>query len=187
MPLPYKLIMIESRTIEDQEMGFSEQDVLRSVFEQLRIRAKVIEVFTPAQFYQALRRASSEHVGYVHFSGHGSPSGVLIGATEVTWEDIDQQCWPNLKNVCFTFSSCDVAKGVSRIFERHKTFCAAVVAATRKVDWAESAVAFSAFYLRSTRDDSSTEQDVRTMNHICGSGTFKVIRASRANQTSVLE
>ena len=187
MPQPYKVIVIESRRDDDKSSGRTEQHLLGATFLQLGIKAKIVEVDTPRAFFSALRSADSEHINYVHFSGHGEPNGVEIGDKLVTWEEIDAQCWKYLKKVCLSFSSCDVAKGVERLLSIHKTFCSAIVAATRKVSWPESAVAFSAFYLRATDIETSTESDVRVMNHICGAGTFRVFRASVANSTYVLE
>lgn len=186
MVLPNKVIVIESRTNNDKSNGRTEQNVLGAIFLQLGIKAKIVEVNTPAAFYRALRQAESDHINYVHFSGHGYPDGVAIGDRLVTWEDIDANCWPHLKGVCLSFSSCDVAKGVKQLFSKHKTFCAAAVSATRPISWPEGAVAFASFFLRATDEGASTEQDVRVMNHICGRGTFKVVRAQVANSTYVL-
>jgi hypothetical protein len=183
--MTYKVLIIESRSSQDKKNERSEQDVLGSVFKQLGINAKVQEVDTKKQFFRALKFAESEHIKYVHFSGHGAKDGISIGDDCITWEEIDKNCWPSLKNTCLSFSSCDVAKGVEELYS-HKTFCAAIVAATRPVTWPESAVAFSAFFLRATDPEKSTEQDVRVMNHICGPRTFKLFRAPVCNSTHVL-
>ena len=187
MSAPYKVLVIESRKSDDKENNFSEQEVLGSVFNLLGIKAKVVEVKTVSEFYRALKMAESEHINYVHFSGHGSKEGIGIGDQGfVSWKDLDSNCWPLLKKKCLSFSSCDVAKGIEELYSHHKTFCSAIVAATREVLWSESAVAFSSFFLRATSPETTTEQDVRVMNHICGAGTFKVFRASVANATYVL-
>ena len=184
---PFKVLVIESRKTSDKENNYSEQEVLGSVFNLLGIKAQVVEVKTVSEFFRALKKAESEHINYVHFSGHGRKEGIDIGNRGfVTWKELDNKCWPLLKGKCLSFSSCDVAKGIEELYSYHKTFCSAIVAATREVLWTESAVAFSAFFLRATSPETSTEQDVRVMNHICGAGTFKVFRASVANSTYVL-
>ncbi|MFY9261650.1 MAG: hypothetical protein WAO71_14235 [Gallionella sp.] len=187
MPSPSKVLIIESRTSEDKKAARSEQPHLENTFKLLGISTKKIEVSTPKGFYSAIKKAETEHIHYVHFSGHGCSDGIQLGdSLFITWKEIDDNCWPSLRGTCFSFSSCDVAKGVEALFGKHKTFCAAIVAATRKVYWAESAVAFSAFFLKATNPGTSTERDVNVMNHICGAGTFKLFRASVGNETKIL-
>ena len=182
-----KVLVIESRTNQDIGENRSEQWHIKSTFDLLGIRVKVIEVRTLKGFYSAIKKAESEHIDYVHFSGHGKESGIQIGDKDfITWKELDKNCWPSLRQKCLSFSSCHVAKGVEEIFSHHATFCSAIVAATRGVSWPESAIAFSAFFLRATNPETTTDQDVRVMNHICGAGTFKVFSANIGGYTRVL-
>lgn len=188
MSTPCKVLIIESRSSQDKEADRSEQSQMEATFKLLDIKAKFIEVSTAKGFYGAIKKANSEHINYVHFSGHGEVRGIAIGDNDfITWKDFDENCWPSLKNTCLSFSSCYVAKGVEELYYHHATFCSAIIAATREVKWSESAIAFSAFFLKATDSETSTDQDVRMMNHICGPGTFKFFQASSASGTKVLE
>ncbi len=187
MSAPYKVLVIESITTEDKQAGRTEQHVLGEIFHLLGVRAKIVSVKTKAQFFSAMKKAASEHISYVHFSGHGAPDGIAIGDDEfITWEEFDQGCWPNLKHTSLSFSSCQVAKGAEELFSCHKTFCATIVAPTRDIYWAEGAVAFATFFLKAQDPEKSTDQDVRVMNHICGPGTFKVMRGKETASPAVL-
>lgn len=187
MSAPYKVLVIESSTTEDKDAGRTEQHVLGQIFHLLGVRAKIVAVGTKAQFFSAMKKAASEHILYVHFSGHGAPDGIAIGDDEfISWEEFDEGCWPNLKHTNLSFSSCDVAQGVEELFAHHKTFCASIVAPTRRILWSEGAVAYASFFLKATGAETSTDQDVRVMNHICGAGTFKVMRGKETASAAVL-
>jgi hypothetical protein len=85
----------------------------------------------------------------VHISAHGAPNGFYLTDGEfITWRDFDELAWPYLKNTCICFSSCSVGLGAEQIFTHHMSFCNAIVAPTRDIQWSEGLVSFSAFYDR---------------------------------------
>lgn len=181
-----EVLIIESRAAHDYFDGRQEGKTLQSILDLAEVRSKYVEVVNRQMLARALAQASSQAIRYVHFSCHGSVDGIaLTDGDLIDWETLDELAWPKLRGKCLTFSSCDVGRGVDRLFSLHRTFCSAIVAPTRQVLWDEALVAYSVFYFRATRN-GSTEQDVRLMNCIVGRGSFVVHRASRANATYII-
>ncbi|MEE2024871.1 hypothetical protein [Alkalimonas mucilaginosa] len=182
-----EVLIIESRSFGDIYNNVQEGRTLRDVLQIQNIKSDYQEVATKEQLGKALKRAGKDSIKYIHFSAHGAKDGFeLTNGEFIDWESFDDIGWPNLKGKCVVFSSCDIAKGVSEVFDYHKTFCNAFVAPTRKILWSEGIVAFSAFYHRAMKQDSTVEQDVKVMNSITVAGTFKYIPASPSSATYVI-
>ncbi|HHX8749542.1 TPA: hypothetical protein ACVPFL_001688 [Morganella morganii] len=178
-----EILIIESRSAKDIYDDRYEGATLKEVLKLQGISAKHLEVINKAYFEKAIKYAANEHIKYVHFSGHGSEDGIELTNGFITWKELDQIAWPHLKDTCLCFSSCDIAKGVEEIFEYHKSFCNAVIAPTRKITWGEGLVAFSALYHRALSCSTSSNQDVRVLNHIVGAGTFSFIASAFRSTT----
>ena len=182
-----EVLIIESRSFDDIHNDRHEGKTLKEVLRMQGIKSHYYEVATKEQLIKSLKRADRKSVKYVHISAHGEKGGFeLTDGSFVTWADFDEVGWPYLKDTCLVFSSCDVAKGIEVIFSFHKTFCSAIVAPVREIYWHEGIVAYSAFYHRATKPDSSPEYDVKVMNTITEAGTFKYISSSSGAPTYVL-
>lgn len=170
-----EVLIIESRNPSDHYHNRREGNILSKVLGLGGVKTICLEVLNKSFFVEAIRNAADESIKYVHFSGHGYKDGFeLTNGDIITWEILDEIAWPILKNKCLVFSSCNVAKGVEKLFDIHKTFCNVIIAPTRKLGWDEGLVAYSTFYHKAKNTETSTEADVRVMNHITGRGTFKL-------------
>jgi len=177
-------LIIESRSPEDIYNEVFEAKTLQEVLNLQGVDSKHIEVVNRDLLAEALSFAEKEHIKYVHISAHGAPNGFcLTDGDFITWREFDEIAWPYLKNTCICFSSCSVGLGAEEIFTFHKSFCNAIVAPTRKILWGEGLVSFSAFYHRALSQETSTSQDVKTLNHIVGPGTFKFIESPYRSTT----
>lgn len=182
-----EVLIIESRSFDDIYSNTHEGRTLQEVLRMQGIGSEYQEVATKDQLGKALKQAKKSSIKYVHISAHGAKGGFeLTDGNFIDWADFDEIGWPYLKDTCIVFSSCDIAKGVAEVFDFHKTFCSAIVAPAREIYWAEGIVAFSAFYHRAMKHDSSAEQDVKVMNTITQAGTFKFIPSSPRSSTYVL-
>lgn len=183
-----KILIIESRSDLDIYNERNEGSTLKSILGLQGVYAKNVEVVNRNMLVKALKVAKREHIKYVHISAHGTKHGfILTDEGVITWKDFEQIAWPILRGKCICFSSCSVGNGVYELFERHKSFCNAVIAPTRDITWGEGLVAYSAFYHRAQLSDKSSYQDVRVMNHIVGANTFKLIQSPYISSTYTLD
>lgn len=182
-----KVLIIESRSHDDIFNDIHEGKTLKESLRLQGVHAELYEVATEDHLKSIVEVAAQESVRYVHISAHGSKDGFeLTDGSDISWEKFDKICWPHFKDCCLVFSSCDVAKGVDKLFDMHKTFCNAIVAPTRKIYWSEGLVAYSAFYHRASKNNSSTENDVKIMNKITEPKTFKFFSSPSRQTTYVI-
>ncbi|KTG21236.1 hypothetical protein AUR67_07815 [Pseudoalteromonas sp. XI10] len=182
-----EILIIESRGALDHFDDRYEAATLKDVLNLQRVRAKHVEVVNKEYLAKALKLAENVNINYVHISAHGCDKGIeLTDGDFISWKEFDELAWPYLKGVCICFSSCSVGLGANELFKYHRTFCNAIVAPTREISWGEGIVAFSAFYHRATKEDTSAEQDVKVLNHIVGAGTFKITCSSYNSTTYVV-
>jgi len=181
-----EVLIIESRSSEDIYKDRSEGLKLKDVLKLQGISAKYFEVIDKRFFTKAIKYAEKSHIKYIHFSGHGAAEGFALTNEFITWSDFDELAWPHLKGKCLCFSSCNIANGVEDIFNYHKSFCNAVIAPTRPISWGEGLVAFSALYFRAMSFKTSSDQDIRVLNHIVGPGTFKFIPSPYTSATYIV-
>ena len=184
--MSYEVLIIESRSYNDIYADRHEGRTLKEILRMQGVGANYVEVTNLEQLMKTIKKAQNNAVKYVHISAHGAEDGFqLTDETFVSWKDFDSIGWPFLKDVCIVFSSCDVAKGVAGLFDFHKTFCNAIVAPSRKIYWDEGLVAYTAFYYRAGKSNS-TKSDVEVMNRITEAGTFKFIPSPTKSDTYVL-
>lgn len=173
-----EILIIESRSAKDIYEERFEAGTLKQILKLECVSAKHVEVVNRQYLIKAIKYAEKEHVRYVHISAHGDQKGfVLTDGDFISWRDFDEIAWPKLKNTCLCFSSCSVGQGAEELFTYHKSFCNAIVAPTRVINWGEGLVAFSALYHKALSTESSTAQDVKVMNHIVGAGSFRFIES----------
>lgn len=174
----HEILIIESRSPQDIFDDRYESGTLKQILKLQGIHAKNIEVVDRKFLSKAIKYAEKEHIRYIHISAHGNPDGfALTDGDFITWNEFDEIAWPRLKKTCLCFSSCGVGQGADELFNYHKSFCNAIVAPTRNVNWGEALVAFSALYHRALSVETSTAQDVKVLNHIVGAGTFRLIES----------
>jgi len=179
-----EVLIIESRSPSDHFNGHQEGRILQQILQLEGIQSKYFEVLDQEYFEKALKKSENNNIKYVHISCHGLDNGFeLTDKTFLKWEDFDAIAWPLLKDKCLVFSSCLVGKGVEKLFERHKTFCNAIIAPTKIITWSEGVVAYSAFYHKAISNKTSTQADVRVMNNIVGRGTFSLFESPSRNVT----
>lgn len=182
-----EILLIESRSAQDHFDDRYEAATLKKVLNLQGVKAKHIEVVNKEYLAKALKLAAHKNINYVHISAHGGNDGIELTDGEfVTWKEFDELAWPHLKGVCICFSSCSVGLGADELFSYHKSFCNAIVAPTRDITWGEGIVAFSAFYHRASNEETSTDQDVKVLNHIIGAGTFKLASSTFNSTTYVV-
>lgn len=183
----HEILIIESRSVKDIYDDRFEAGTLKQILKLQRINAKHFEVTNREYLAKALSYANNGNINYVHISAHGTSEGFeLTDGTLITWKVFDELAWPKLKNKCICFSSCSVGQGAQELFNKHKSFCNAIVAPTRDISWGEGLVAFSAFYHRALSIETSASQDVKVMNHIIGAGSFRLISSPHKSETFVL-
>ena len=173
-----EILIIESRSDQDIYDGRGEGETLKRILELQGVNAKCIEVTNEKMFIKALKIAQRKNIKYVHISAHGFDKGfALTNDIIITWRDFDRMAWPRLRGKCVCFSSCSVGNGAEELFEFHKSFCNAIIAPTRDISWGEGLVAYSAFYHRAQSQEKSSVENVKTMNHVVGAGTFRIIKS----------
>ncbi len=182
-----EVIIIESRSYEDIYRNIYEGKTLQEVLRIQGVCADYYEVTTKEQLAEVLQFAAEQSVKYVHVSAHGSKDGFALTKESdfIKWNDFDKLAWPHLKNKCLVFSSCDVGKGVSAIFDKHITLCNAIVAPVREILWSEGLVAYSVFYHQVAKSHSTIENDLKLLNSITSPGTFKLIKANTSKDKPI--
>ena len=131
----------------------------------------------------ALDMVCASSATYVHFSCHGDHDGIsLTDGTFVTWPDFHDLVWHRcnraLQRKVLVFSACLVGGGVEALLDMHSTFCAQIIAPTRKIGWDEGLATFSAFYYRA-KGSTSLRSDVEVMNSIVGDDAFARFKGYR--------
>jgi hypothetical protein len=107
---------------------------------------------------------------------HGSDSGLyMMDGSEIHWKQFDQLFWGTLKDKVLTFSSCGVGNGIHELFEYHSTFCKAIIAPTKKIDWAQGLIAFSNLYFLAL-ENKNIKRDLKLINSICRQGHITICR-----------
>lgn len=168
-----KVLIIESRDASDHFHNRKEGELLTQILKLGGISAKHFEVLDKDHFVKAVNYAKHDSISYVHFSGHGLEKGFKLTNEFIDWENFSKLTGKLLSDKCLVFSSCLVANGVGKLLENDNTFCNAIIAPTREIEWDEGLVAYSVFYHRAKRTNTTTNADVVLLNRVTKPGTFK--------------
>ena len=178
------VMVIESRSPEDHYQGRREGEGLCELLRLCGIEHVYREVTDRTHFIRAFEEVSACEPRYVHISCHGDADGFrLTDGDIVNWDEFHDFVWHGcdraLGDCVLVFSASAVGEGVGVLLEQHRTFCARIVAPTRRITWQEGLAAYSSFYFRSTWETGTTE-DVALMNDLVGSPTFVQFKGHRS-------
>lgn len=178
------VMVIESRNADDHFKGRQEGVGLCELLKLSGIEHRYREVINREFLTKALLEVGYSEARYVHISCHGNSKGIELSDGDfVTWDEFHDLVWSEcgkaLAGRVLVFSACAVGRGIGVLLKKHSTFCARIVAPTRKIYWDEGLAAYSTFYFRTTKKKNGTSDDVALMNKIVGSKTFVQFKGYR--------
>jgi hypothetical protein len=150
------VFIIESLRFDNEKEDLFEGKVLSQILRLSGSTPEYVYLRTKQELEEIIDRFEDSKYRYLHFSCHGSSTGIGLTLDRLSFQELAEMLAPCLAGKRVFFSSCKVMnEGLAKALLK-KTGCYSVIGPSKNINFDRAAVYWAAFYHLMLRDEAKS-------------------------------
>lgn len=151
-----RVFIVESLRFEDEREDLFEGKVLSQILRLSGSTPEYVYLRTKQELEEVIDQFEDSQYRYIHFSCHGSRTGIGLTLDHVSFEELADMLAPCLEGRRVFFSSCKVMNEDLAEALLKNTGCYSVIGPSKNINFDRAAVYWASFYHLMLRDEAKS-------------------------------